>query len=201
MGVLLDDPGKMLDDGKGKLAFQWLCQKWSANLHYFLPAAANKETGEEQEEESSYDDDTLFDQAFYLQCLLMARLFYLGGGQRCQIYACMLLGDISWRKGKMVLWVPAEKVVHLNTNILPLPHQLWTSIEFYKQHVRPHLLISPDAALDKEHSFWINALSGALEPQQFSGHIGEVWKEFNLDLNITPIDFRRMTATGLVASK
>lgn len=159
--------GKMLDDGEGKVAFQWLCQKWSANLHYFLPPA------DMAEEESCLDDDTLFDCAFYLQSLLMARLFYLGGGQWRQIYASMFLGDISWRKGKMVLWVSAEKVVCLNTNILPLPHQLWTSIEFFKQNIRPHLLISPDLATDKGHSFWINSSSGALEPTQFTDCICE----------------------------
>lgn len=52
----------MLDDDEGKLAFQWLCQKWSANLHYFLPTvvAANKEARKEQKK-NNYDDDTLFD--------------------------------------------------------------------------------------------------------------------------------------------
>ncbi len=186
--------GKMLEDEEAKVAFQWLCQKWSDNLHYFLPPAADKEQA------ASFDEDTLFDRAFYLQRLLMARLFYLGGGQRRQIYAGMLLGDISWKKGKMVLWVPAEKVARLNTNILPLPPQLWTSIEFFKQSVRPHLLTTPGKATNKKHSFWINASSGALEPYQFSDYICETYKEFNLDLNIMPINFRRMTATGLVAS-
>ncbi len=77
----------------------------------------------------------LCDHAFIMQHLLLAQLFCLGGGQRCQVYAYILLGDINRRKGKLVLQVPAEKVAQLNCQFLPLPSQLWTSIEFFIHYI------------------------------------------------------------------
>ncbi len=52
----------------------------------------------------------MFDHAYAMQQLLMARLFHLGGGQCWQIYAGILLEDISWKGQDMVLYVSVEKV-------------------------------------------------------------------------------------------
>jgi hypothetical protein len=132
----------------------------------------------------------------------MAMLFYLGGGQRRQIYANFLLGDVVWVDKKMVLFVPAEKVARLHTYHLPLPVQLYTTITFYIQHIRPHLfLFQQYEATNPKYGFWINSSGGAMEPGHFSHQLWVAFNLFNPLLNITPIDFRRMTVTALFASK
>jgi hypothetical protein len=144
--------------------------------------------------------EELAEHAFIMQRLLIARLFYLGGGQRRQIYANFLLGDISWQGQKMMLYVLAEKVARLNTSYLPLPPQLYTSIEFFIQRVRPQLFAKPSAATEKARSFWVNSSGGALKPEQFSEQLRQAFNEFNPDLDITAVNFRRMVVTALFAS-
>jgi hypothetical protein len=116
--------------------------------------------------------------------------------------ARLLLGDISWKEAKLQLYVPAEKVARLNTSYLPLPPQLYTSIEFFIQHVRPCLFLHNPAAevTNKAGSFWRNAGGGALDPEDFTNQVWQAFNEFNPDLHITPINFRRMTVTALFAS-
>jgi hypothetical protein len=101
----------------------------------------------------------------------------------------------------MVLYVPAEKVRHLNTAYMPLLCQLYTSIEFFIQWIWPHLFYcNPADVTNKSFGFWVNSHGGALEAYKFSANIWQAFNEFNPDLNITPIDFRRMTVTALFGS-
>jgi len=66
--------------------------------------------------------------------------------------------------------------------------------------VRPQLFHERAAALDKTRTFWVNASGGALKPEQFSEQLRQAFNEFNPDLNVTAINFRRMTVTALFAS-
>lgn len=139
----------------------------------------------------------LRDSAFRMQNVLMAILLYLGGGQRLQVYANILVKDLVWKDGKMYLRVPAEKVPRLHGTLLPLPRQLYTMLEFFKQNVRPHLLHSAEDNEDMDRSLWINLQGGAMSSPIFSELITRLFAEFNPDLHITPIDFRRNTVTRL----
>lgn len=77
-----------------------------------------------------------------MQHLLMAMLLHLGGGQRLQqIYANILMKDLVWKEEKLMLKVAAEKVPRLHGTHLPLPTQLFTMLEFFKQKIQPHLLL------------------------------------------------------------
>lgn len=136
-----------------------------------------------------------------MQHLLMAMLLHLGGGQRLQVYANILVKDLIWKEGKLLLVVPAEKVPRLHGTLLPLPAQLHVMLEFFKQHVRPHLLRSVEDDKDDRMSLWLNRHGGALSPSHFSRIVTSVYQEFNGDLTITPTDFRRNTVTKIFAGE
>jgi hypothetical protein len=138
--------------------------------------------------------------AFILQRLLMACLMYLGGGQRCQVYARMLLSNVSWISEAMRLYVPNEKISRLNTSQLPLPPQLFTSIEFFIQRVRPHLFCDPEDAKLPYASLWVTLCGGAAKPWHFTNYVWQAYNEFNEGLDLTPLNFRRRTVIGLWAS-
>ncbi len=156
------------------------------------PPAVNKDEEPTKKE--------LAEMAFILQRLLMAHLIYLSGGQRRQVYAGMLLSDVSWISKAMRLYVPNEKIACLNTSQLPLPPQLFTSIEFFIQRVRPHLFHNPEDAKLPYASLWVTSRGGAAEPWHFTNYVWQAFNEFNEGLDLTPLDFRRRTVIGLWAS-
>lgn len=77
--------------------------------------------------------------------------------------------------------------------------------EFYKQHVRPHLLWSKKAVTQRDnidYAFWVKSRGGgAMSSKQLSRIIGKVYTKFNPYLQITPLEFRRNTITDIFAGK
>ena len=198
--------GKALSIPEGKTAYQWFCRQWANLMPHFLakPAASSSSSSSAAPPAVNNDEEPtkkeLAEMAFILQHLLMAHLIYLSGGQRCQVYAGMLLSDISWISETMRLYVPNEKISHLNTSQLPLPPQLFTSIEFFVQRVRPHLFHDPVDAKLPYACLWVTSHGGAVEPNDFSNYVWQAFNEFNEGLDLTPLDFRRRTVIGLWAS-
>lgn len=97
-----------------------------------------------------------------LQDLEQLQKMNLGERQKLQVYANILVKDLVWKDGKLMLNVQAKKFLQLHGTLLPFPWQLHTMIEFFKQHIQPHLLSSSEDN---------RLLGGALKPLHFSHNV------------------------------
>jgi hypothetical protein len=95
-----------------------------------------------------------------MQKYLIAMWVFLGGGQRRQVHAERLNSDIFRDENDhLVMRVEAEKVPRQNNDKLALPPQLWTTIEYYQQHVWPILLAGRNGNVKSRcKSLWVNAV-------------------------------------------
>jgi hypothetical protein len=82
-----------------------------------------------------------------------------------------------------------------------LPKELYTSIDFYIQRVRPHLFYKhPAEATNKSFAFWLDHDGEAMEHNHFTENLWQIYNKFNPHLNLTPINFRHRVVTAIFAS-
>jgi hypothetical protein len=132
--------------------------------------------------------------ALLLQRCLMGMMLYLGGGLRKQVFVNLYVDHLQWDEEEMVMQVGDEKVTRVNTDHLPLPPQLFTYIEFFKQRVRPYLCKDP---AHPPLALWLSSGGVPLSTTTFAHQLNILVKDFNPELTTTAIDFRRMTCTDL----
>jgi hypothetical protein len=131
-----------------------------------------------------------------MQRCLMGMMLYLGGGLRKQVFVDLYADHLQWDEEEMVMQVGDEKVARVNTSHLPLPPQLFTYIEFFKQRVRPHLCKDPS---HPPLSLWLTSAGKPISSTTFAKQLKLLIQDFNPHLTTTAIDFRRMAITDLFA--
>ncbi len=189
--VLLLSTDKFMTKEEGIAFFHWCLTRWLELYLLFLP----EDDGEDEDEEEERDTQ-LHATAFQLQRVMIGMMLYLGGGLRKQVFVDLYAKNLKWDSDELVMRVGREKVARTNTSIMPLPVQLFTYIEFYKQRIRPHLIMDPD---NPPLSMFLNCKGIPICSKRFTDYVKDLFFDFNPELDTTPIDFRRMTVTDLFA--
>jgi hypothetical protein len=184
--------GKFFTKDEGKAFFSWLVKEWGKNMDVFLEVL----TVEEIKALSAQSRRIRRKRGMVLQQILMGMMLYLGGGLRKQVFVNLYADHLQWDADEMVMWVGDEKVACVNASHLPLPPQLFTYIEFFKQRVRPHLCKDP---ADPPLALWLTRAGNPMSSAGFAMQLNFLIQDFNPELTTTAIDFRRMTITDLFA--
>jgi hypothetical protein len=177
---------------EGIAFFHWCLKRWLELYVLFLPEHDDEDNEDDEDERKA----SLHSTAFKLQRVMIGMMLYLGGGLRKQVFVDLYAKNLKWDSEEMVMRVGREKVARVNTSIMPLPVQLFTYIEFYKQRIRTHLFADPT---NPPLSMWLNHKGVPIDSNKFTDYIKDLFFDFNPDLDTTPIDFRRMTVTDLFA--
>jgi hypothetical protein len=184
--------GKFFTKEEGQTFLCWLVKKWGAYMDRFLQIRAPAEIAQL----SGKAKQLRRQDALVMQRVLMGLMLYLGGGLRKQVFVNLLVDHLQWDENEMVMQVGQEKVACTNASHLPLPPQLFTYIEFFKQRVCPYLCPDPT---DPPLALWLSSCGLPISSTTFAHQLNLLIKEFNPQLTTTAIDFRRMTITNLFA--
>jgi hypothetical protein len=88
----------------------------------------------------------LYTQARIMQETIMTLLVVFMGGLRRQVLASLCLDNVSWNASRTqcFLRLTNEKVVRMGSPKMPIAAAVQRMLEFYKQRVRHHLLLSKE---------------------------------------------------------
>ncbi len=71
-----------MSESESKIVYQWFCKQWHKLLPHFHSAAPDASSSTSSTlEVGTTNAEQMFDHAYAMQQLLIARLFHLGGGQ------------------------------------------------------------------------------------------------------------------------
>lgn len=177
----LTEHGKFFGTKEMVTYFQWILAKWKAELAAFKESKSMKKKV-----------------AFKMQRYLITLMLGFSGGVRREVIGKLIKADLAYDSNDILFtYMAHEKVARQKTNRIPLPQMLKSFVEFFLQHVRPNLLVTPKDKLEPfdPDSLWVDAKGSAMQLRVLTKEVKRLSAKFNPSLSITPIQFRRMTLT------